>query len=176
MQPVGGMSENCGAYEPCIAAPACPERDKREAAAALSPPMFLTANRTFWPSCLTPRPTSKEIEVDFLSSRTRTTVPSRIKRMIGSPARDRLFQTSQSPFTLRQTRLTTSAVLPARRPRAPPRPWPLMLQPMFKLLSLNRRVHLGHVCPIPLRVNSRQFFVSSSLAQRAWPPALPVSR
>jgi hypothetical protein len=82
-------------------------------AAALSPPMFLTANRTFWPFCLTPRATSKENEVDFLS-------PSRIKRMIGSPARDRLFQTSQSPFTLRQTRLTVS--LPRRRrtrPRAP---------------------------------------------------------
>jgi hypothetical protein len=47
----------------------------------------MTANRTFWPSCLTPRATSKEIEVDFLSIRTRTTVPSRMSRMIGSPAK-----------------------------------------------------------------------------------------
>jgi hypothetical protein len=49
-----------------------------------------------------------EIEVDFLSSLTRTTVPSRINRMIGSSVRERAFQASQSPLTLRQTRLTVS--------------------------------------------------------------------
>ena len=32
--------------------------------------MFLTAKRTFWPSCLTPMAMSIEIDVDFLSSRT----------------------------------------------------------------------------------------------------------
>ena len=40
------------------------------------------------------------------SSRTRATVPSRISRMIGSSASERAFQASQSPFVLRQTRLT----------------------------------------------------------------------
>ena len=59
-------------------------RSVREAA-SLSPPMFLTAKRTFWPSCPRPKATSKEIDV---SRRTRTTVPSRIKRMIGSPANE----------------------------------------------------------------------------------------
>src|SRR4030088_1545729 len=77
-------------------------------AASLSPPMFLTASSTFWPSCLTPRATRSEIDVDFLSSLTRTTVPSRINRMIGSSVRERAFQASQSPLTLRQTRLTVS--------------------------------------------------------------------
>jgi DDE superfamily endonuclease len=46
--------------------------------------------------------------VDFLSSRTRTTVPSRKRRMIGSSFKECAFQASQSPFTLRQTRLTVS--------------------------------------------------------------------
>src|SRR5205807_5335953 len=77
-------------------------------AASLSPPMFLTASSTFWPSCLTPRATRSEIDVAFLSSLTRTTVPSRINRMIGSSVRERAFQASQSPLTLRQTRLTVS--------------------------------------------------------------------
>jgi hypothetical protein len=40
--------------------------------------------------------------VAFRSSRTRTTVPSRIKRIIGSSASERAFQTSQSPFTFRR--------------------------------------------------------------------------
>ena len=52
--------------------------------------------------------TSNEIEVALLSSRTRATVPSRISRTIGSSASERAFQASQSPFVLRQTRLTTS--------------------------------------------------------------------
>src|SRR4051812_37294029 len=42
------------------------------------------------------------------SSRTRTTVPSRIRRMIGSSVSERAFQASQSLFTLRQVRLTVS--------------------------------------------------------------------
>src|SRR5271165_750730 len=37
----------------------------------------------------------QEIAVDFLSSRTRATVPSRIKRMIGSAANERVFHASQ---------------------------------------------------------------------------------
>ena len=44
----------------------------------------------------------------FRSSRTRTTVPSKIRRMIGSAANERAFQASQSPFTFRHTRLTVS--------------------------------------------------------------------
>ena len=70
--------------------------------------MLLIASSTFWPSARTPSATSNEIEVAFLSSRTRATVPSRISRTIGSSASERAFQTSQSPFTLRQVRLTTS--------------------------------------------------------------------
>ena len=60
------------------------------------------------PSARTPSATSNEIEVALLSSRTRATVPSRIRRTIGSSASERAFQASQSPFVLRQTRLTTS--------------------------------------------------------------------
>ena len=67
--------------------------------------MFLTAERNFWPSCLMPRATSKEIAVDFLASRTRKTVPLRMSRTIGSPASERC---------LHQTRLTLSL------PTAPP--------------------------------------------------------
>jgi hypothetical protein len=48
----------------------------------------------------------------FLSSRTRTTVPSRINRMIGSAESERAFQASKSLLTLRQTRLTTSLPIP----------------------------------------------------------------
>src|ERR1700730_3700611 len=86
-------------------------------AASLSPPMFLTANRTFWPSCRTPSATRSEIDVAFLSSRTRTTVPSRMSLMIGSSFKERAFQSSQSPFTLRQTRLTVS--FPTALPNKP---------------------------------------------------------
>jgi hypothetical protein len=59
-------------------------------------------------SARTPSTTSSEIEVALRSSRTRTTVPSRIRRTIGSSASERLFQASQSLFTLRQVRLTVS--------------------------------------------------------------------
>lgn len=41
-------------------------------------------------SLRTPSATSREIEVAFLSSRTRTTVPSRMSRTIGSSASGRL--------------------------------------------------------------------------------------
>jgi len=74
----------------------------------VSPPMFLAANSTFWPSSRTPSTTRSTIAVAFRSSRTRTTVPSRIRRMIGSSANERAFQASQSPFTFRHTRLTVS--------------------------------------------------------------------
>jgi hypothetical protein len=70
--------------------------------------MLLIASNTFWPSARTPRTTSSEIEVALRSSRTRTTVPSRIRRTIGSSASERVFQASQSLFTLRQVRLTVS--------------------------------------------------------------------
>ena len=70
--------------------------------------MLLIASSIFWPSARTPSATSNEIEVALLSSRTRATVPSRISRTIGSSASERAFQASQSPFVLRQTRLTTS--------------------------------------------------------------------
>src|ERR1700681_1799694 len=66
-----------------------------------SQPAAETASRLFdnW---------SSEIEVALRSSRTRTTVPSRIRRTIGSPANERVFQASQSLFTLRHVRLTVS--------------------------------------------------------------------
>src|SRR5205814_210698 len=89
-------------------------------ASVLSPPMLLIASSTFWPSSRTPRTTSSEMEVALRSSRTRTTVPSRISRTIGSSASERAFHASQSLFTLRQTRLTVS--LPTAPPnRAPKR-------------------------------------------------------
>src|ERR1700719_1818452 len=75
---------------------------------------ILDRQRIFWPSCRTPSATSSEMDVAFRSSRTRTTVPSRINRTIGSSASERPFQASQSPFTLRQPRLTVSF------PTAPP--------------------------------------------------------
>ena len=78
--------------------------------------MFFTASRIFWPSSRTPITTSSEIEVAFRSRRTFTTVPSRIRRTIGSLASDRVFQASQSVFTFRQTRLTVS--LPAAPPNS----------------------------------------------------------
>src|SRR5437763_13748188 len=60
-----------------LAQPALDEIVENERHAWLvSPPMFLTANRTFWPSSRTPRTTRSAIEVAFRSSRTRTTVPS----------------------------------------------------------------------------------------------------
>ena len=70
--------------------------------------MLLIASSIFWPSARTPSSTSNEIEVALLSEPTRATVPSRISRTIGCSASERAFQASQSPFVLRQTRLTTS--------------------------------------------------------------------
>src|SRR5450631_1871790 len=94
-------------------------------ASALSPPMFLIASRTFCPSARTPSTTSSEIEVALRSSRTRTTVPSRISLTIGSSASERVFQASQSVFTLRQVRLRVLAHRAAKqrrqRPANPPR-------------------------------------------------------
>src|ERR1035438_3600384 len=79
-----------------------------EEASVLSPPICLIARSTFWPSWRPPMTTSSEMEVALRSSRTRTTVPSRIRRTIGSSASEREFHASQSPFTLRHTRLTVS--------------------------------------------------------------------
>src|SRR5438552_14167492 len=42
----------------------------------VSPPIFLTASSTFWPSWRTPSTTSSTIEVALRSTLTRTTVPS----------------------------------------------------------------------------------------------------
>jgi hypothetical protein len=56
--------------------------------------MLLIASSIFWPSARTPSITSSEIKVALWSSRTRTTVPSRISRTIGSAASERLFQAS----------------------------------------------------------------------------------
>src|ERR1700751_4798657 len=64
-----------------------------------------------------PRAMRSAIEVDFLSSLTRTTVPSRISRVIGSSVRERAFQAFQPPLTFRQTRLTVS-LPPAPQNRA----------------------------------------------------------
>jgi hypothetical protein len=62
----------------------------------LSPPMLLMASSTFWPSARTPMTTSSEIAVALRSSRTRTTVPSRINRTIGSSASERVFHAAGS--------------------------------------------------------------------------------
>src|ERR1019366_5527339 len=56
---------------------------------ALPAHALLIASSTFWPSTRTPRTTRSEIEVALRSSRTRTTVPSRIRRTIGSSASER---------------------------------------------------------------------------------------
>src|SRR5215468_356493 len=69
---------------------------------------ILGGQQHFLASSRTPSTTSSTIAVAFRSSRTRTTVPSRIRRMIGSSANERAFQASQSPFTFRHTRLTVS--------------------------------------------------------------------
>src|ERR1700739_4091980 len=71
----------------------------------------LDGQQHLWPSSRTPSTTSSTIEVAFRSSRTRTTVPSRIKRMIGSSASGRAFQASQSALTFRHTRLTVSLLM-----------------------------------------------------------------
>jgi hypothetical protein len=55
----------------------------------------------------------REMDVAFLSSRTRTTVPSRINQTIGSSASERPFQASQSPFTLHQPSAGYSKAAPA---------------------------------------------------------------
>src|SRR4051794_4642074 len=84
-----------------------PSRTARQAASP-SPPMSLTASSTFCPSRRTPSTTSRETLVALRSTRTRTTVPSRISRTTSSPARSRRHQASQSVLSLRQVRLTTS--------------------------------------------------------------------
>src|SRR5947199_7485811 len=48
--------------------------------------LFLTARRIFCPSARTPITTRSEIEVALPSRRTRTAVPSRISRTVGSSA------------------------------------------------------------------------------------------
>jgi len=62
-----------------------------------------------------PMAAGTEMFVAFLSMRVLITVPSRMMRTMSSSARLRAHQASQSTFTLRQARLTTS--LARRRPR-----------------------------------------------------------
>jgi hypothetical protein len=66
------------------------------------------ASSTFCPSRRTPGTTSSEMSVALLSSRIRTTVPSRISRTMSSSASERRHQVSRSLFTLLQVRLTMS--------------------------------------------------------------------
>src|SRR5512143_2049910 len=82
------MIRNSGVFSPRTTRSSSSARQ----AASLSPPMFFTTSSTFWPSRRTPRTTSSEIDVAFLSSRTRTTVPSRISRTMSSVARGRFDQ------------------------------------------------------------------------------------
>ncbi len=71
--------------------------------------------------------------VALRSSRTRTTVPSRIRRTTSSPARSRRHHASQSARTLRQVRLTTSL------PTAPPnRPASARLSPAIPFAACSR--------------------------------------
>jgi len=77
-------------------------------AASLSPPMLRTASNTFCPSRRMPSTTSSEIDVALRSSRTRTTVPSRISRTTSSSASERRHHAVQSVCTFRQVRLTVS--------------------------------------------------------------------
>ncbi len=58
------------------------------------------------------------------SSRTRTTVPSRMSRTIGSAASERALQKSQSLLILRQTRLTMSLLTAPRNRRCQSAPHP----------------------------------------------------
>ena len=88
--------------------------------------MFLIASSTFWPSWRTPSTTSSEIEVALRSSRTRTTVPSRIRRTIGSSANERPFQASQSalhlaPHPAHRVLADRAAKQGGERPTHPPR-------------------------------------------------------
>src|SRR5207342_2955882 len=59
-----------------------------------------------------------EIDAAFLSSRTRTTVPSRISRTMSSASSGRFDQASQSVFTFRQMRLTASLPIAPLEQRA----------------------------------------------------------
>ena len=87
------------------------------------------ASSTFCPSRLTPSTTSSEIAVDLRSSRTLTTVPSRISRTMSSPARSRLFQLSQSALIFLQTRDTVDFEIAPRNSAASARPTRRVLVP-----------------------------------------------
>src|SRR6516165_1619918 len=91
---------------------------KARQAASLSPPMFFRPSSTFCPSRHTPRATSTDSPVARLSRRTRTTVPSRMRRTMSSFDRSRFCHDSQSVWTLCQARLTTS--LPMAPPNSAP--------------------------------------------------------
>lgn len=65
-------------------------------------------SKTFCPSRRTPIAASTEMFVALRSSRILMTVPSRMSRTMSSSARLRAHQASQSTFTFRQARLTTS--------------------------------------------------------------------
>src|SRR5271168_2152304 len=136
--------------------------------------------------------TSSEIEVALRSSRTRTTVPSRISRTIGSSASEREFHASQSPFTLRHTRLTVS--LPTSPPntlrsarRTPARigagkihtgdqrigsPRAALIIPQHLALPF-RRLAAGSVQP---GARHRDLGFPERARQRANPAAMPMAR
>gem|GEM_PF-4438239 len=107
MQPVGRMGEKITVlmHRAALDQHVAPERGKSflEAGCAIDNDEFRRLQTSI-----------DQIIEAFLSSRTRTTVPSRMSLMIGSSFKERAFQSSQSPFTLRQTRLTVSF------PTAPP--------------------------------------------------------
>ncbi|MNP39205.1 hypothetical protein D3C76_1327700 [compost metagenome] len=81
--------------------------------------MFLIETSTFCPSRRTPIAARTEMLVALRSRRVLMTVPSRMSLTISSSARLRLDQASQSTFTLRQARLTTSLLTaPSNRPKS----------------------------------------------------------
>jgi len=69
----------------------------------------VAASCTFWPSVRTPMTTSSKIDVASQSNRTRTAVPSRTRRTIGSSARERTCRAAQSLCTFRHKRFTVHA-------------------------------------------------------------------
>jgi hypothetical protein len=109
------MIRNCGVFSPRATRSSSTARQ----AASLSPPMLRTDRRTFCPSPRMPSTTSSEMLVAWRSSRTRTTVPSRISRTMSSSASERWFQASQSAFTRRQVRLPLIRFAAQPLPTAP---------------------------------------------------------
>ena len=79
-------------------------------AASLSPPMLRTASRIFCPSRRMPSTTRSEMLVALRSSRTRTTLPSRISRTTSSCARSRRVQASQKLWAAGEKMVAASSL------------------------------------------------------------------